>query len=974
MRSAADIRRTFIEFFASKAGHTEVPSSPVVPLDDPTLLFTNAGMNQFKDVFLGRGSRAYTRAVDTQKCIRAGGKHNDLEDVGRDVYHHTFFEMLGNWSFGDYFKKESIEWAWELLTGVYGLPKDRLYATYFGGNKEAGLEPDLEARALWCKFLPEDHVLPGNMKDNFWEMGETGPCGPCSEIHFDRIGGRNAAKQVNSGDPDVLEIWNLVFIQFNREQGGALKPLPAKHVDTGMGLERLVSVLQDKRSNYDTDLWTPLFAAIQKATGARAYGGKLEDNIDISYRVVADHVRCLSSAIADGAAPGADGRNYVLRRILRRAARMGHQYLGAKGPFIHAVVPAVIESLGPVFPELKAKAAHVTQVIRDEEAAFGRTLERGLELFAQAADRAKGGSGVISAEDAFRLHDTMGFPVDLTSVMAQERGLKVDEAGYETLMEKARETSRAASGSEHRITLTPDAIEKLKTLGVKPTDFAPKFAARAVSSRIEAIWDGKHFQEHADSGAQVAVITRRTSFHAEGGGQVADTGMIVADHPGATLSCAMDEVDRMVGGVNAAAEGALGLVGDIGTSATTHTSRDAAEFKVESVQDEAGFVLHIGRVTRGRFNRTDSVVMDLARGYRRHVAAHHTGTHLLNWALREVLGDEVQQRGSMVADDRLRFDFSFGRAMTAPEIARVEQLVQQAIANNLKVDAAEAPLAAAKSVAGVRAVFGEKYPDPVRVVSIGATVAELLADPTNTRWRQCSVEFCGGTHLTSSGDAKKFAIVSEGALSAGVRRIMALAGVPAEAAFMAAKGLHDRLAAAHKLQGQELVDEAASITTASQELTLPASEKHALQAPIEALRELAKAARRQGEAAGRDAAVTAMHTLLDKHTGGALIAQIDGADAPALLAALDVAKSKAPETAVLLVSPDAEAGKVSIAARVPQSLIAKGLKAGDWVKAAAQACGGSGGGKPDMAQAGGKDASKVAEAIDAAKALAVKVG
>jgi alanyl-tRNA synthetase len=626
-----------------------------------------------------------------------------------------------------------------------------------------------------------------------------------------------------------------------------------------------------------------------------------------------------------------------------------------------------------VFPELKARQAHVTQVIRDEEAAFGRTLERGLELFGQAADRAKTGKGVISAEDAFRLHDTMGFPVDLTSVMAQERGLKVDEAGYDALMGRARETSRAAAGGEHRITLTPDAIEKLRTLGVHATDIKPKYLGRAVTSRVEAIWDGRHLQEHASGTEPVAVITRRTSFHAEGGGQVADTGMIVADHPGATLSCAMHEVDRLIGGVNAAAEGALGLVGDVATSQPGH-SGDVAEFKVESVQEEGGFVLHIGRVTRGRLNRGDSVILDLARGHRRHVAAHHTGTHLLNWALRQVLGDEVQQRGSLVADDRLRFDFSFGRAMTAEEIAKAERLVQEAISRNLKVDAAEAPLAKAKSIAGVRAVFGEKYPDPVRVVSIGATVGELLADPANAKWRQCSVEFCGGTHLTSSGEAKRFAIVSEGALSAGVRRVLALAGVPAEAAFAAAKGLHERISAADRLDGQALVDEASEITALSQELTLPASEKHALQAPLESLRDRAKAARRQGEAAGRDSAVAAMHTLLDKHAGGSLVAQLDGADAPALLAALDVAKARSPDTAVLLVSPDAAAGKVAIAARVPQSLIARGLKAGDWVKAAAQACGGSGGGKPDMAQAGGKDVTKVAEAIAAAEALAAKAG
>jgi len=972
MRTAAEIRRTFIDYFKLKAKHTEVPSSPVVPLDDPTLLFTNAGMNQFKDVFLGRGTRDYTRAVDTQKCIRAGGKHNDLEDVGRDVYHHTFFEMLGNWSFGDYFKKESIEWAWDLLTNVYGLPKDRLYATYFEGNAQAGLQPDLEARDLWLQYLPADRVLPGNMKDNFWEMGETGPCGPCSEIHFDRIGGRDASMQVNSGDPDVLEIWNLVFIQFNREVGGVLRPLPAKHVDTGMGFERLVSVLQDKRSNYETDLWLPLFAAIQQATGAKPYGGVLEDNADISYRVIADHVRCLSSAIADGAAPGSDGRNYVLRRILRRAARMGHQYLAAKGPFIHAVVPAVVQSLGEVFPELRTQGARIASVILNEEIAFGRTLERGLELFAQAAHRAAGNNNTMTAQDAFSLHDTMGFPIDLTEVMALERGLRVDEAGYEALMETARYISRAGGVAEHRITLTPDAIEKLKTLGVKPTDIYPKYAARAVTSCVEAIWDGQHLQQHAESGTLVAVITRRSCFHAEGGGQVADTGRIVADHPGATLSCAMSDVDRMVGGVHSAAENTLGLILDGQSSGGARDRHDAVEFTVESVFDEAGFVLHIGRVTRGRLNCGDRVIMDLARGHRKHVAAHHTCTHLLNWALREVLGDEVQQRGSLVADDRLRFDFSFGRAMTHDEIAKVEQLVQGAIAGNLKVDAVDAPLAQAKSIVGVRAVFGEKYPDPVRVVSIGATVAELLANPSNPAWRACSVEFCGGTHLAESGETKKFALLGEGALSAGVRRMQALAGVPAQAAYAAAEKLHERLLAAHHLQGDAMIEEAAAITTASQELTLPASARHALQAPLEALRAQSKNARRQGEAAGRLAAVAAMHALLAQAQGFILIAKIDDADAAALMAALDVAKSKVPDTAVLLVSADAANGKVSIAARVPQALIAKGLKAGDWVKGTAQACGGSGGGKPDLAQAGGNDAAKIGEALDAARVLAAK--
>ena len=945
MHRAADIRKTFLEYFAQHAGHTIVPSSPVVPHDDPTLLFTNAGMNQFKDVFLGRGAREYKRAVDTQKCIRAGGKHNDLEDVGRDTYHHTFFEMLGNWSFGDYFKKDSIEWAWDLLTRVYGLPKDRLYATYFGGSKEAGLEPDMEAKALWEKFLPASRVLPGNMKDNFWEMGETGPCGPCSEIHFDRIGGRDAAAMVNASDPDVLEIWNLVFIQFNRENGGKLTPLPAKHVDTGMGLERLVSVLQNKRSNYETDLWTPLFAAIQAATGAKPYANTLTDPADIAYRVAADHARCLCSAIADGAAPGNEGRNYVLRRILRRAARMGHQHLGARGPFLHQVVAAVCESLGDVFPELRAQQKRVTDIIRDEEIAFGKTLERGIELFEVAAKAARAAGGVVSAQDAFRLHDTMGFPIDLTQVMAQERSLTVDDAGYQELMERARETSRAGTQDAARITLTPDASEKLRTLHVAPTDETPKFAGKSCTSRIEAIWDGKHLQEKLEAGIPSAVIVKRTCFHAEGGGQIADAGSILTEHSGAAEPTQRDAVD-------------------------------AVEFEITDVQNEAGYVLHIGHVRRGVLRRGDSVIMDLKKPRRHLVAAHHTATHLMNWALRETLGEDVQQRGSLVADDHLRFDFSFTRAMTNDEIAGVEKLVMAHINNNSVVDAVNAPLDQAQKIAGVRAVFGEKYPDPVRVVSIGATVEQLLADPTNAKWRGVSVEFCGGTHLLFSKEAHSFAIMSEGALSTGVRRITAVAGVAATTAIQTANNLSARMEQARALQGAALNAEVSEIGQLMQSLPIPHSHKQQLNATMDALRDLAKAARRESESSTREATLATMQQLITAHEQAcatdAFIALLENADAPALLTALNMAKTKLPQTAILLAWPDAAEGKVSIVACVPAPLIAKGFKAGDWVKIAAQVCGGGGGGKPDMAQAGGKDPSKTAEALDAARAHAKK--
>ena len=473
------IRRTFIDFFAKQHGHTFVPSSPVVPHDDPTLLFTNAGMNQFKPLFLGQGDPStdfgrLRRAVNSQKCIRAGGKHNDLEDVGKDTYHHTFFEMLGNWSFGDYFKKDAILWSMELLTKVFKIPADRLYATYFGGHKESGLEPDFETKELWLKVLPESHVLPGNMKDNFWEMGDTGPCGPCTEIHYDRIGGRHAAALVNTGDPDVLEIWNNVFIQFNRESGGTLRSLPSKHVDTGMGLERLVSVLQHKRSNYDTDVFMPIFGAIERLTGARAYMGKLgqddHGNVDTAYRVIADHIRTLTFALTDGALPSNVGRGYVLRRILRRAVRYGRQMLGAKTGFFAELVPVVAERFGEAFPELTKNPAKVKSIILDEEESFGRTLDRGIKLFAEVADHAKNRS--ISGEDAFKLYDTYGFPVDLTALMAEERGLTVDMAGYERERAKAEELSRSGGKSDDastKLALSGDEVAKLRHLHVQPT-------------------------------------------------------------------------------------------------------------------------------------------------------------------------------------------------------------------------------------------------------------------------------------------------------------------------------------------------------------------------------------------------------------------------------------------------------------------------------------------------------------------------
>ena len=934
--TAAEIRQTFIDFFVEKAGHTFAPSSPVVPHDDPTLLFTNAGMNQFKDVFLGRGKRDYTRAVNTQKCIRAGGKHNDLEDVGKDTYHHTFFEMLGNWSFGDYFKQESIRWGFELLTKVYGLDPNRLYATWFEGNPAAGLEPDLEAKALWESLLAKDHVIPGNMKDNFWEMGETGPCGPCTEIHYDRIGGgRNAAHLVNSGDPDVLEIWNHVFIQFNREPDRSLKPLPAKHVDTGMGLERLVSVIQDKRSNYDTDLWTPIFEAIRLRTGAPAYTGKLDDHADIAYRVIADHIRCLTMALTDGATPSNEGRGYVLRRILRRAVRHGHQTLGVRGAFLKDLVPAVVASLGGAFPELTPAAKRVAQLIDDEEVQFGKTLERGLALFSEAAARVKkaGGNTVFPAEDAFRLHDSSGFPIDLTQVMAEEAGMTVDVAGYEVLMDSARERSRSVGTTDTGMHFPPDAIAKLEELTIKPTDDHGKFAGKPTAATLMAIWNGKNFDDYADADSSrvIACVFDRTPMYAEMGGQVADHGGFHLD--------------------------------------------GAGSFAIEDVQRAGQYVLHIGRVNHGRIKCSAHGQLMITRERRESIRANHSATHAMNLALRAVAGDEVEQKGSLVDGDKLRFDYAAKNALSLEQIKEVERRVNASIKANHVVDAREVPLAAARGISGVRAVFGERYPDPVRVVSIGATVADLLAHPTNAKWKELSIEFCGGTHVANMGEAKQFVLVSEGGLAAGIRRVFALTGPRAMAANMAADGLNARIKDATKLDGDALAKEIAEITKLMESLEISAVARVEIDRAMEPLREKAKAARKQAEGANRDLAVAQAREIVDAHAKSsaptkALIAMINGADAGALLAAIDTARAKLADTPVLFLSPEFDGGKVAIAATCPKSANDKGLKAGDWVKAAAQACGGAGGGRPDTAQAGGKDPSKTREALEAAGVFA----
>lgn len=1037
--TAAEVRRTFIEFFEAKA-HEFVPSSPVVPVDDPTLLFTNAGMNQYKPVFLGQADPnselgRLRRAANSQKCIRAGGKHNDLEDVGKDTYHHTFFEMLGNWSFGDYFKAEAIEWAWELLTGVYGIAPEQLYATYFGGDESAGLEPDDEARELWLRYLPESRVLPGSMKDNFWEMGDTGPCGPCSEIHFDKVGDRDAAGLVNV-DPDVIEVWNLVFIQYDRQGDGSLKNLPARHVDTGMGLERLTAILQNTGSNYDTDLFTPIFEAIKRETRApHEYLGQVGDkdagSVDYAYRVIADHIRTLTFAVADGAVPSNEGRGYVLRRILRRAVRTGRQFLGAETGFFCKLVPTVVETMGDFFPELKAQADHVIEVIRDEEESFGKTLDKGISRWwnyalnalvytatqtelgiSYAGSRADDEHGVgpeghprvtadattvvnvysfadarrwefslgeldnrlisdmfgtiphLAGEDAFMLYDTFGFPLDLTMLMAEERGLTVDVEGYEKCMAEQRERSRASAGKGGEggmggvgeLRLDPEAMARLRHMGAPATDDIDKYHGRDIRAGVRAIWNGLTFDEHVTTTSvgtrRIGLVLDRTNFYAESGGQVYDTGRIVVSRE--NRASARDAGDR--------------------TKAATNPS--GGEFKVEAVHAFGEYVLHVGRVTKGEIRMGDDVRLHVDQTRREPIKANHTATHMMNFALRQVLGEHVQQKGSLVAPDRLRFDLSHNMPITPEELAEVDRIVGHMIERDLTVYTEMAPLYLARDIAGLRAVFGEKYPDPVRVVSIGQPVSDLLDHPDTPAWQEVSVEFCGGTHLASTGQARAFAVVHEEGIAKGVRRVVALTGVPAVAAIRAADALARRIVSAESLDGEALVLETAEIAGEIDQLTIPVASKGELRASLAKLQERVKQARKRAaqekakEAAGQAKSIAQAALDADEKV---IVATIElGSDRGALSAAIDTVTSTCPKAAAMLLSPDEEAGKVSVIASVPEPLIARGLRAGDWVRATCAVMGGKGGGKPGLGQGAASDLSKLRDATKHARSEAYR--
>ena len=893
MLTATQIRAGFIDFFKDE-GHEFVPSSPIVPVGDETLLFANAGMNQFKDIFLGLTPPDYPSAVNSQKCLRVSGKHNDLEEVGKDTYHHTFFEMLGNWSFDDYFKAEAIEWAWELLTKVWGIDPDRLWATVFGGSQADGLPRDTEAAELWTKItsISPDRVLDFGRKDNFWEMGETGPCGPCSEIHIDLGPDRCDMKDVsghkcgvNAGCARYIELWNLVFIQYNHRADGKLVPLSAKYVDTGAGLERLVAVLQNKPSNYDTDLFMPIIDATARLTGHK-YTSKLANKTDNAFRVIADHIRTLTFAITDGAAPSNEGRGYVIRRILRRASRFGRE-LGMHEPFLYKLVSVIVDYLGEAFPEIATRAEHVSTVIESEEVSFGRTLDRGIEIFADAAGgAAKGKEATINGEDAFQLYDTYGFPLDLTQLMAQERGLKVDTERFNELMDAQRARARAAQKNNSLIAALADTE-------LPVTEDIHKYNADSCDSNILGWIDNGGFTDAGQipTGAEVGLVLDKTCFYAEAGGQVGDCGIIESGE---------------------------------------------AQFVVEATERIANCVLHRGKVTRGSFTVGQDVKAVVGKD-RNSIKKNHTATHLLQWALQQRLGDSVAQQGSYVGPDYLRFDFTYPKAPTAEQLKEIERLVREKIIADLPVTWAVMPRDKAEKL-GAMALFGEKYGNEVRVVCLGAT-GESGIDQAFSR------EFCGGTHVERLGSIGNFKIIKEESISAGVRRITALTGAALNEYLEKASDIVDELSAILKVPSEGLVDRVSKLLQDNKKLG----------------KELKSAAR----GAGSDAIAEAKKLLDNCEKAGearVITGKLSTTSIEQAREAIDMLKKKAKSAAIVLGITDGDE-KATLLAGVTDDLIKKGLKAGDIVKEIAPLIDGGGGGRPQMAQAGGKNPAKIDDAL-----------
>ncbi len=895
--TSAQVRQSFLDFFRSKQ-HSVVPSSSLMP-DSPNLLFTNAGMNQFVPIFLGQIACPYApgRASDTQKCIRAGGKHNDLEDVGLDTYHHTFFEMLGNWSFGDYFKKEAIDWAWELVTQVWKFPTNRLYATVYSPDKTKGdpSEFDQEAYDLWAaKFVavgldPKTHVQYGGKKDNFWMMGETGPCGPCSELHVDLTPEANTqGTLVNQGRPECIEIWNLVFIQFNANPDGTFSALPARHVDTGMGFERVTGIMQNTKdftdfsgviSNYETDIFRPIFDRLEQFSGKR-YGSTLpkpgaesqseQEKVDIAFRVIADHIRTLGFAIADGIQPGNTDRNYVLRRILRRAVRYGRT-LGFREPFFFKLAGVLAETMGDVFPEIRQKQKHVAEVIRAEEEAFNKTLDRGIELFKDEVERLKGEARTLSGEFAFRLYDTYGFPLDLTQLMAREQGLCVDVEGFGRLMGEQRARARASQKKE------VISLSQIET--TVPTRFAGFDQLQTKATVIEVV----------SVKEKTAVILDKSVCYAEMGGQVGDTGELRGS----------GQLWRIV--------------------STQKTGNTWLHFLSEKDAPSVGEEVELS--------------VDVAR--RAAIQRHHTVTHLLHWALHEVVSHEASQKGSYVGPDKLTFDFN-SPPLTPAQVGDIEKRVNERILENAGVSWSEVPFAGVKSRKDVMQFFGDKYGEVVRVVQIGGRPGALDG---------YSMELCGGTHTRATGEVGLFRIVAESAIAAGVRRIEGVAGL---------------------VSYQKAFEELQLIRTLAEKVNSPLGE---LEKKIEHLLGQQKELEKQLRAAAQRQAAESARGLLAKartiHGIPAIIENLGAADGDALQGMVNELKGQF--QGVILLGGVSN-GAVALVAAVSSSLTGK-VQAGKLIQTIAPIVQGRGGGKPDNARGGGKDTSKLDEALARAAEL-----
>ena len=889
-----EIRSSFLEYF-QRHGHTIVPSSPLVPGDDPTLLFTNAGMNQFKDTFLGREKRPYTRATSSQKCMRVSGKHNDLDNVGPSLRHHTFFEMLGNFSFGDYFKKEAIPFAWDLLTTVWKLEANRLFPTIFRGD--AGIPRDAEAHAIWTKLVPADRITELGLAENFWAMGETGPCGRCSEIHYyrgehvpceeERQG--RTCQGIDCSCDRFVEVWNNVFMEFDRQPDGRLEPLPAPSIDTGMGLERVTAVIQGKLANYDTDLFTPLLRAIGERAG-RKYGASLDDSADISMRVVADHMRAMAFLIADGVVPSNEWRGYVLRKIMRRAMRHGKK-LGFTQPVLHSFVPVLADEMGDAYPELRIERDRVVRVVRSEEERFDAVLTSGLPRLEEALDRAAAGNRIVSGDEAFRLYDSLGVPLDFMEDLASQRQLSIDREGFDRAIAGQREKARAGSSFKRAaksLSLTmPPEIER--TLDQTGDRFAGYDSTRVQGTTIVAAFDESGASvETLAAGSRGYLALAQTPFYLEAGGQVSDSGRIVA------------------------ADGATATVEHL---ARPHQSRPR---------------LHFVSVESGTLRRGQVVTAEVDEDLRDRTRRNHTATHLLHAALRQILGPHVKQAGSLVAPDRLRFDFVHGAALSSDQIRDIERLVNTHVLANTAVQT-EIRNTQEAIAAGAMALFGEKYGDTVRVVSIPGF----------------SVELCGGTHVRATGDIGLFAVVSEGGVAAGVRRIEAITGLDSVLAFQRDRDELAALAATLGARSGALVARAGVLQDEVKRLT-----RELQQARM-------KAAMGSGTAQASDVIEIGPVKLVAR--------EVPELGKDGLRALVDQHRSRVGSGVVILASPSGS-DKVTIVVGVTPDLTGR-VPAGQLVKRLAPLVGGGGGGRPDFAEAGGKDPSKISAMLSASKTI-----